>query len=47
MAEICPVVNTERLLLATDGSEFSEGAIREAIGLAKRCGSTLEAMTVL
>ncbi len=47
MANICPVVNTERLLLATDGSEFSEGAIREAIGLAKRCGSKLSAMTVL
>ncbi len=47
MASICPVVNTERLLLATDGSEFSEGAIREAISLAKRCGSTLSAMTVL
>ncbi len=47
MASICPVVNTERLLLATDGSEFSEGAIREAISLAKLCGSTLSAMTVL
>jgi len=47
MADICPVVNTERLLLATDGSEFSEGAIRESINLAKRCGSTLSAMMVL
>lgn len=47
MAEICPVVNTERLLLATDGSEFSEGAIREAIGLAKRCGSKLTAIQVI
>ena len=47
MAEICPVVNTERLLLATDGSEFSEGAIREAITLAKRCGSKLTAIQVI
>ena len=47
MGEICPVANTERLLLATDGSEFSEGAIREAIKLAKRCGSTLAAMQVI
>jgi nucleotide-binding universal stress UspA family protein len=47
MADICPVVNTERLLLATDGSEFSEGAIREAIQLAKRCGSTLSALMVI
>jgi nucleotide-binding universal stress UspA family protein len=47
MADICPVVNTERILLATDGSEFSEGAIREAIGLAKRCGSKLSALMVI
>lgn len=47
MAEICPVVNTERLLLATDGSPFSEGAIREAIRLAKRCSSKLSAITVI
>ncbi len=47
MSEICPIVNTERLLLATESSEFSEGAIREAIRLAKRCGSALTAITVL
>jgi hypothetical protein len=47
MSEICPIVNTERLLLSTDGSEFSEGAIREAIRLAKRCGSKLTAIRVI
>lgn len=47
MAEICPVVNTERLLLSTDGSEFSEGAVREAIRLAKRCSSALTAISVI
>lgn len=47
MAEICPIVNTERLLLATESSEFSEGAIREAIRLAKRCGSKLTALSVI
>ncbi len=47
MPEICPVVNTERLLLATDGSPFSEGAIREAIRLAKRCSSKLAAISVI
>lgn len=47
MAEICPVLNTERLLLSTDGSEFSEGAIREAIRLAKRCGSKLTVLRVI
>jgi len=47
MVDICPVVNTERLLLATDGSEFSEGAIREAIRMAKRCSSKLTALSVI
>jgi len=47
MSEICPIVNTERLLLATESSEFSEGAIRESIQLAKRCGSKLTAMSVI
>lgn len=47
MEEICPVVNTERLLLATDGSQFSEGAIREAIRLAKRCSSKLSVLSVI
>jgi nucleotide-binding universal stress UspA family protein len=47
MAEICPVINTERLLLATDGSQHSEGAIREAIRLAKKCSSSLTALSVI
>ncbi len=47
MPEICPVVNTERLLLATDGSDYSEGAIREAISLAKQCSSKLSAISVI
>lgn len=47
MSDICPVTNTDRLLLSTDGSEFSEGAIREAIKLAKRCGSKLAMMSVV
>jgi len=47
MTEICPIVNTERLLLATDSSEFSEGAIREAVRMAKRCGSKLTALSVI
>ncbi len=47
MVEICPVNNTEKLLLATDGSPFSEGAIREAIRLAKKCSSRLSAISVI
>lgn len=47
MPEICPVVNTDKLLLATDGSSFSEGAIREAIRLAKQCSSKLSVLSVI
>jgi uncharacterized protein len=47
MTEICPTLNTEKLLLATDNSQFSEGAIREAIHLAKQCSSTLLAIMVI
>jgi nucleotide-binding universal stress UspA family protein len=47
MVEICPVNSTEKLLLATDGSQFSEGAIREAIRLAKKCSSKLSVITVI
>jgi hypothetical protein len=34
-------------LLATDGSEYSEGAIREAITMAKRCSSKLTVVSVI
>ena len=47
MAEICPTARVERLLLSTDGSEYSEGAVREAIKLAKRCSSELWAISVV
>ncbi|MEW6675976.1 MAG: universal stress protein [Nitrospirota bacterium] len=44
--QVCPVARLERLLLATDRSEFSEGAIREAINMAKTCGSKLYVISV-
>jgi hypothetical protein len=44
--QVCPVAKMEKLLLSTDGSEFSEGAIREAINLAKTCGSKLHVISV-
>lgn len=47
MAEICPITKVEKILLSTDGSEFSEGAVREAIRLAKRCSSKLSAISVI
>lgn len=45
-ARMCPIVN-ERILVATDGSEYSQGAIREAIGFAKVCSSRLYVMTTI
>jgi nucleotide-binding universal stress UspA family protein len=46
-SQICPVSGNERLLLATDGSIFSEGATREAIAFAKKCFSKLYTIFVL
>ena len=37
----------KNLLVCTDGSEYSEGAIREAIRLAKTTGATLTALSVI
>jgi nucleotide-binding universal stress UspA family protein len=45
--QVCPTAKLERLLLSADGSEFSEGAVREAIGLAKTCGSKLYVVSVV
>ena len=46
-AQFCPLSKLDRLLLATDRSTFSEGAIREAINFAKRCSSWLHVMSVM
>ncbi len=45
--QLCPVSKAERLLLAADASRFSEGAIREAITLAKKCSSKLFVVSVV
>lgn len=37
----------KNLLVCTDGSEYSEGAVREAIRLAKTTGATLTALSVI
>lgn len=37
----------KKIILATDGSPYSEGAIREAISLAKKCSGRLYAVFVL
>ncbi len=45
--QVCPTARLEKLLLPTDGSKFSEGAIREAINLAKNCSSKLFVISVV
>jgi nucleotide-binding universal stress UspA family protein len=35
------------ILVSTDGSEYSEGAVKEAINIAKLCGSKLYSMSVI
>ena len=45
--QACPTTRLEKLLLPTDGSKFSEGAIREAINLAKMCSSKLFVISVV
>ncbi len=47
MAEICPITKVERILLSTDGSLYSEGAIREGIKIAKKCSSRLSVVSVI
>lgn len=45
--EVCPITEIEKILLATDGSEFSSGAVREAIRFAQRCNSKLYVISVV
>ncbi len=45
--QCCPVSKLQTILLATDGSEYSEGAVREAINFAKKCASTIYAISVM
>jgi nucleotide-binding universal stress UspA family protein len=47
MTQLSPTGRFEKLLLSTDGSEFSEGATRLALQLAKNCGATLHVMTMV
>jgi len=47
LSEFCPLSKLEKLLLATDRSVFSEGAVEEAINFAKYCSSKLYVLSVL
>jgi len=46
-SQICPFDKMGKILLATDGSKYSEGAIREALSLSKQCSSRLIAVSVI
>jgi len=45
-SKVCPTPGFERLLVATDGSEFSKAAVREAITIAGACSSFLAVLLV-
>jgi nucleotide-binding universal stress UspA family protein len=46
-AAACPIGKLEKVLLATDNSEYSDGAIREAIKFASKCSSRLYACMMI
>lgn len=46
-ARLSPVGRFERILVASDGSEFSAAAVREAIDMAKRCGAAVHLMSLV
>lgn len=45
--QLSPVGRFERFLVATDGSEFSAGAVREAFQMAQKCGARVRVISVV
>jgi nucleotide-binding universal stress UspA family protein/uncharacterized membrane protein YfcA len=45
--QLSPLGRFERFLVASDGSEFSSAAVREAIGMARKCGARLHVMSLV
>ncbi len=45
--QLSPLGRFERFLVASDGSEFSATAVREAISMARKCGAQLHVMSLL
>ena len=43
----CPITRGERILVALDGSHFSEKALDQALSMAKICNSSLFAISVV
>jgi nucleotide-binding universal stress UspA family protein len=46
-SQICPLARLDSLLVPTDGSKFSDGAVKVAINLAKKCKSKLIAVSLV
>lgn len=44
---VCPLIKGKRILVALDGSIYSDKALDQALSMAKLCGSTLLAITVM
>jgi nucleotide-binding universal stress UspA family protein/uncharacterized membrane protein YfcA len=45
--QLSPLARFERFLVASDGSEYSDAAVREAINMANRCGAELHVMSLV
>ena len=45
--QLSPLGRFERFLVATDGSEYSAGAVREAINMAQKCGARVHVISVV
>jgi nucleotide-binding universal stress UspA family protein len=43
----CPIPGLKKILLATDGSKFSEAAMKEAISISRACASKLYVLSVV
>ncbi len=46
-AQLSPVGRFERFLLASDGSEYSAGAVREAVRMAGKCGARVHVVDIV
>jgi len=46
-AQLSPVGRFERFLVASDGSEFSAAAVREALRMAAKCGARVHVMSLV
>ncbi|RJQ14723.1 MAG: universal stress protein [Nitrospiraceae bacterium] len=45
--QACPIASLKNILLATDGSDFSEAAMKQAISISKACSSKLHIISVV